>query len=141
MNVGRDKRPFELVMNLVAGGIAIGIGARPSVVLHGNVQWLRTVAHIVSQPAGVKNNRRLDRLCVLPPCGKKTVLAHCSLQPLPNFIGLPRLQADLLGPLARGEDHGFKVESLVGQWAQRVSRFQIDEVLGRLRGAQFRFGG
>ena len=141
VDVGGDKRSFELVVNLMAGGVAVGIGAGPAVVLHGNVQGLRAVADVVSEPAGVKNDGRLDRLRVLAACGvKDPVLAHGGLQPLPDFVGLPGLQADLLRPLAGGEDLGLKVEALMRQRAQCIGEFQIDKVLGSLGGAQFRLG-
>ena len=73
--------------------------------------------------------------------GQLAVLAQCGLQALPDFGRLPGLQADLLRPLARGEDLGLEVQPLVRQGAERVRRFQVDEVLRSLHGAQLRLGG
>ena len=77
----------------------------------------------------------------LPGGRQVAVLAQRSLQPLPHLGGLPRLQADLLRPLAGGKDLGLKVQPPARQRAQRIGRLQVDKVLRSLRGVQLRLGG
>ena len=69
MDVRRDKWALKLLVNLMVRGIAVRIGTSPAVVLHGHMQWLRAVTNIVSQPACVKDDCRLDWLRV-PACSQ-----------------------------------------------------------------------
>jgi len=54
--IGGDEGAFELRVNLVAGGVAVGVGAGPPVVLDGGVEGLRTIADIVAEPTGVEDD-------------------------------------------------------------------------------------
>jgi len=44
------------------------------------------------------------------------------------------LQADFFWPLAGGEDASLEVQTAMGQGAECVGRFEVDEVLGSLGG-------
>ena len=133
VDVRGHKWPFELPVNLVVCGIAVGIRSHPAVVLDGGVQRLRSVADVMPQPAGIKENRLFHRLGFLVVGRHEAVLAHGGLQPLPHLGRLPGLQANLLRPLAGGKDLGLEVQPLVRQRAQRIGRLQVDEVFRGLR--------
>jgi hypothetical protein len=48
LDVGGDEDGLELGVDVVFGGVAVGIGAGPAVVLDGVVQGLRAVADVVA---------------------------------------------------------------------------------------------
>ena len=96
------------------GGVAVGIGTDPAVVLDGGVERLRAVAYIMAEPSAVKDDGLLDGSCVASGCGEGAVLAEGSLESLPDLIGLPGLEADFFRTLAGGIDHGFEVKAIAG---------------------------
>ena len=52
------------------GGVAVGVGSDPAVVLDGGVEGLRAVADVVAEPASVEDGGLLDMVGILPRGGK-----------------------------------------------------------------------
>ena len=88
-------------MDLVGSGVAIGVGTDPAVVLDGGVQGLRAVADVVAEPAGIEDDGLLDGAGVVSGGGKMAILAQGGLQPFPDFVGFPWLQADFFRVVRR----------------------------------------
>jgi hypothetical protein len=159
-DVGRDVDGFKLGVDLVFGGVAVGVGAGPAVVLDGVVEWLGAVADIVAEPAGVEEDGELDGGGVFMRGGEFAVLAEVRLEALPDFFDLPGLEADGLEGLnfrvlrKRGGEVADEVVAFAGEVvavdAVRGSVFTggravggplvVEEVVGRLGGDELGFG-
>ena len=85
LNVGVDKCGLELRVDAVLGGVAVRVGADPSVVLDGGVQRLRAVGDVVAKPSGEEDDLRLGGFGVLLGGDEGAIVAEGALQALVDF--------------------------------------------------------
>ena len=130
LDVGGDVDALELRVDMVLGGVVVGVGAGPAVVLDGVVEGLGAVADVVAEPAGVVEDGELDGGGVFVRGGEVAVLAHVGLEALPDLFDLPGLEADGLEVLDLGvlrEGGGEVADEVVALAGEVVA---VDAVLG-----------
>ena len=96
LDVGVDEGGLELRVDAVVGGVAVRVGAGPSVVLDGGVQRLRAVGDVVAKPSGEEDDLRLGGLGVLVGGDEGAIVAEGAFEALVDLGGDVGLQADLL---------------------------------------------
>ena len=92
----------------------------------------------MAKPTGVEDGSLFNGSRALSCSRQEAVCAKCRFQALPDLGRLPGLKANLLRALAGSEYLGLEVQTVAGQRTECVGEFQIDEVLRRLGGVQFR---
>jgi len=145
-----DEGGFELAVDGVVGGVAVGIlFFGPAVVVDGDVEGLRAVGDVVAEPSGVEEDGGFDGFGVLVGGGEGAIVAHGGLEAFPDFAGDVGLEADLLGAEVGGAvgmrgdvrvEGGDVLVALAGQGSDEVGVFDVDEVVGGLSGDEFGLG-
>ncbi len=162
LDIGGDVDRFELRVDVMLGGIPVGIGRfRPAVVVDGGVERLRAVGDVVAQPACLKQDDGLDTGQVLIGCAELAVVAKVGFQAFPYLFDLPGLKANLgrgerqvrmlllccfeclheLEPAA-GKHTPVRAAARGTSRARRtgeIGPLKVEEVIGRLRVVQFIF--
>lgn len=114
----------------------------PAVVVDGCVQGLGAVPDVVAEPAGIKEDRLFRAMQIFGIGGaggsEMTVFAHGCFKALPEFIGLPGLQADLFRAFAVGKDGGFEIKAVARQRTEGIGWLKIDEMLWSLGALELR---
>src|SRR3984885_9556200 len=101
-DVRRHVGAFKLRVDVMLGGVSVGIGAGPAVVLDGGMQRLRTISNVVAEPSCVKDDRLLDGLGWFV-CGPKgAVFTECCLQTAIDFRRDVGLKAHAFGKIVVG---------------------------------------
>src|SRR3984885_2051007 len=149
LDVGGYVCGLELRVDFVLRRISVRIRPHPAVVLNGCVQGLRSISHVVSQPARIENNRLLHRCRRLMRRPPLPIFPERSLQAAIHFHRDIRLQPDAFRKVVVGMVRGrgsllvqLAIE-LIQPRRQRIEprdAFQIDEVVGLLRILQSEFG-
>ena len=101
-DICRNVGGLKLGVDTMLSGISVGIRANPAVVLDRSVQRLRTVGNVMTEPAGIKDDRLLHRLRRLVRRQPLPVFSECGLQSAINFHRNVRLQANALGQVVVG---------------------------------------
>lgn len=141
VEIGIDKCALKLPVDVMPGGVTVGIGANPAVVLDGGVEGLGGIADVVAEPACIEKDSLLDGRAVLMGGGEIAILAQGGLEALPNLSGLPGLEPDLVWALAGGKGTGLEIEATTGQRTESVGGLKVNEVLRGLGGAQLGLRG